>query len=56
MVSQYSHLHFFRRVPNELLARYFNSRSSLLDVALNKLKPTNVEPILEAFLKLDNNQ
>ena len=43
MASQYSHLQFFRRVPNELLARYFSSRDVALDLDLTKLKPTDVE-------------
>ena len=54
MASQYSHLQFFRRVPNELLARYFSSRNVALDLDLTKLKPTDVEPVLSAFVQLDD--
>ena len=54
MASQYSHLQFFRRVPNELLARYFSSRDVALDLDLTKLKPTDVEPVLSAFVQLDD--
>lgn len=54
MASQYSHLQFFRRVPNALLARYFESRHAVLDVDLAKLKPAEVEPILTAFIQLDD--
>jgi len=53
MASQYSHLQFFRRVPNTLLSKYFASRGTVLDVALEKLKPTEVEPLLNAFMALD---
>jgi hypothetical protein len=52
MASQYSHLQFFRRVPNDLLARYFDSRDAALKVPFNDLKQTEVEPILEAFQAL----
>lgn len=54
MASQYSHLQFFRRVPNVLLAKYFASRGTVLDVELDKLKPTEVEPLLNAFMTLDS--
>ena len=54
MASQYSHLQFFRRVPNELLARYFTSQDVVLDVDLTTLKPTDVEPVLNAFVQLDD--
>ncbi|MBG57471.1 MAG: hypothetical protein CMK46_04190 [Porticoccus sp.] len=56
MTSQYSHLHFYRRVPSPLLQRYFISRNVVLDVDLEKLKPSEVEPILDAFLRLDSTQ
>lgn len=52
MASQYSHLQFFRRVPNTLLTRYFASRGATLDVALSELQETEVEPMLAAFLAL----
>ena len=54
MASQYSHLQFFRRVPNELLARYFSSQDVALGLDLTKLKPTEVEPLLSAFMQLDD--
>ena len=54
MASQYSHLQFFCRVPNELLARYFSSRDVALGLDLTKLKPTEVEPVLSAFVQLDD--
>ncbi|GAB5498521.1 MAG: hypothetical protein PsegKO_08320 [Pseudohongiellaceae bacterium] len=56
MASQYSHLQFFRRVPYSLLAQYFESRNVSLDVSFGDLKPSEVQPILEAFLQLDSQQ
>ncbi len=56
MASQYSHLHFFRRVSNGLLARYFESRGIDLEVPFDELKQTEVDSILDAFVKLDNEQ
>lgn len=53
MASQYSHLQFFRRVPNNLLARYFEARHAGLDVAWAELKATDMEPVLNAFLELE---
>ena len=52
MASQYSHLQFFRRVPNALLLRYFEVRDASLDVDLASLKETDVQPVLAAFLEL----
>lgn len=43
MASQFSHLQFFRRVPNAFLAKYFASRGAVLDVAHDKLKHTEVD-------------
>ena len=46
MAGQYSHLQFFRRTPNALLARYFQENHSVLkEIAFDKLKETEVEPI-----------
>ena len=56
MASQYSHLQFFRRVPNALLARYFALRDAVLDIDLTNLKETDVEPVLAAFLMLSAEQ
>jgi hypothetical protein len=53
---QYSHLQFFRRVPNALLARYFQSRDATLAVEMETLKESDVEPILSAFLELEDTQ
>ncbi|MFK7848406.1 MAG: hypothetical protein AB8G77_24165 [Rhodothermales bacterium] len=52
MASQYQHRQFFRRVPNTLLARYFDSRDIDLDLDFGKLDETDVEPIFEAFTSL----
>lgn len=56
MASQYSHRQFFRRVPNALLARYFDSRGATLNNVLIELQETDVEPMLEAFLMLPPEQ
>ncbi len=56
MVSQYSHLQFFRRVPNSLLSQYFALRGHLLDFDWAELKSSDGEPILEAFIRLDDSQ
>lgn len=53
MVSQYSHLQFFRRVPNALLERYFTARGAALDMDWDKLKPSDADAVLTAFLALD---
>jgi hypothetical protein len=52
MVSQYQHRQFFRRVPNALLAGYFETRDIDLGVDFGKLKETEVEPIFQAFTVL----
>jgi hypothetical protein len=56
MASQYQHRQFFRRVPNELLARYFESRDTDLGVDFGKLKETEVEPVFQAFTTLPEEQ
>jgi hypothetical protein len=56
MASQYQHRQFFRRVPNALLAQYFEARVAGLGVELGKLKETEVEPIFEAFTALPEDQ
>ena len=52
MASQYQHRQFFRRVPNLLLAKYFEAKGIPLDVDFGKLKETEVEPIFAAFTAL----
>jgi len=52
MASQYSHLQFFRRVPNSLLGRYFETREETIGVEWETLRETDTEAVLEAFLKL----
>jgi len=49
MASQYQHRQFFRRVTNELLARYFESRNTDLGVDFGKLNETEIEPVFQAF-------
>ena len=53
MAGQYSHLQFFRRTPNALLARYFQEKHGVLkEIAFDKLKETGVEPIFQAVTTL----
>jgi len=56
MASQYQHRQFFRRVPNTLLAQYFESRNTDLGVDFGKLKEAEVGPIFEAFTALPEEQ
>jgi len=56
MTSQYSHLQFFRKIPRTLLSEYFSSRGVSLDIDWEKLKPSEVEPILDAFMQLGDSQ
>ncbi|WP_248885887.1 hypothetical protein [Acidithiobacillus acidisediminis] len=56
MASQYQHRQFFRRVPNALLARYFEAREVDLGVVFGDLSETQVEPLFEAFTTLPEEQ
>ncbi|MBA1332615.1 hypothetical protein QQ73_16510 [Candidatus Endoriftia persephone str. Guaymas] len=49
MATQYQHRQFFRRVPNALLTRHFETMDAALDVDFGKLTETGVESIFEAF-------
>lgn len=57
MARQFSPTHFFRRVPNELLARYFQEKRGVLrDITFDKLRNMDVEPIFKAFTALPSDQ
>ena len=57
MAGQYSHLQFFRRTPNALLARYFLEKHSVLqDISFEKLKETDVEPIFQGLTALPDDK
>lgn len=56
MVAQYSHLQFFKRMPNTYLARYFDSNDVSLEVDLNELKENDVGTIFQAFIALPEEQ
>lgn len=57
MARQFSPTQFFRRVPNELLARYLQEKLGVLqNIAFDKLKETEVEPIFRAFTELPSEQ
>jgi hypothetical protein len=53
MARQYSPLQLFRRIPNALLARYFQEKHAVLQqIDFSKLKEHQVEPIFQAVLQL----
>lgn len=56
MSQHYSTKLFFRRVPNELLQRYFHSKSLLLNLKIADLKETKIDPLFDAWLKLPERQ
>ena len=57
MAGQYSHLQFFRRTPNALLARYFHEKHGVLqEIAFDKLKETEVDPIFRGFTVLPDDK
>ncbi len=56
MASQYSHMQFFRRMPNTQLANYFKSRDIDLGVNFTELKEKNSEKIFNAFIGLPEEQ
>ena len=54
--TQYHHQHFFRKMPNADLARYFESRGATLGVDLAELKENDAEVIFQAFKTLPEQQ
>lgn len=57
MARQYSHVQFFRRVPNTLLGRYVRENHGVLEeIAFDRLGETEVEPIFRAFTALPSEQ
>ncbi len=53
MAGQYSHLQFFRHTPNALLGRYFHEKHGVLqEIAFDKLKEAEVDPIFQGFTSL----
>ena len=56
MAGQYSHLQFFRCVPNNQLAEYFSSKGIELGIDLTKLRERDTETILKAFTALPAEQ
>ena len=55
-MTQYSTRNFMRRAPNGLLAEYFGAREVAIGIDVSALEETDVEPIYEAWLKLDDAQ
>jgi len=57
MAGQYSHLQFYRRTLNALLARYFQERHGVLqEIAFDKLKEMEVESIFQGFTALPDDK
>ena len=57
MGGQYSHLQFFRRTPNGLLARYFTEKQGVLqDIPFDKLNETEVDPVFEGLMSLPDDK
>lgn len=54
--TQYHHQHFFRKMPNADLARYFESRGIALEIDLAELKESDSEAIFQAFKALPEKQ
>lgn len=53
MARQYSPTQFFRRVPNALLARYFQEKHGVLqEIDFGKLKENDADTIFQAFTAL----
>src|SRR5262249_62000623 len=45
---------FFRRSPREWLRRYFEQQGVLSHINWASVKPRNIEPLMEAWLALDD--
>ncbi len=57
MAGQYSPTQFFRRVPNALLGRFFQEKHGVLkEIAFNKLKETDIDPIFHGFSALPDDR
>lgn len=56
MASQYSHMQFFRRIPNAQLASYFKLKKIELDVNFKELKEKETVKIFQAFIGLPEEQ
>lgn len=56
MASQYSHKHFFRRIPNFQLNNYFSSKNIDLGINFNNITEKDADAIFTAFTQLPENQ
>ena len=52
MAAQYSNRHFFRKTPNQYLAKFFEAKGIQLDVNINQLKEQDAEAMQAALNKL----
>lgn len=48
MIHSYAPRDFLRRTSNHFLAQYFQSQGLPLDLDLNRLKETEVDPVMNA--------
>ena len=56
MGQPYSSRHFFRRMPNALLARYFRGKGLFDDLDFDAMKPTKPDALLQAWDALPDGQ
>lgn len=56
MAQHYSTKHFFRQMPNALLARYFHARGLFGDLDFSAMKETQPEALFAAWLDLPDSQ
>ncbi|WP_114327322.1 hypothetical protein [Candidatus Colwellia aromaticivorans] len=54
MSEQYSHRKFFRKVSNNFLMDYFDKKNINFPIDLYALEDNDVDPVFEAFLKLED--
>ena len=56
MPAQYSNRQFFRKVPNQYLARYFKAKNIQTEVDIEKLKENDIDALQGILNQLSNNQ
>ena len=56
MARHYSTKHFFRQIPNRLLARYFSDRNLFTDLDFSDLDETKPDELFNAWLQLPEQQ
>jgi hypothetical protein len=56
MAQHYSIKHFFRKIPNALLARYFLAKDILIDFDFTAIKETHTQKLFDAWLELPDDK